>query len=111
MTDKLLVARDPFLADYKEKLREAVEGLKSVSGSGLRLLIVEMVRSRWIRDKRASYPYEVAWVLDRKEDNIAKIMRELSESGDIEQIGLSRGKKEQVGPYKPKTLRKASGSH
>ena len=109
MTYKLLAARDPFLADYKEKLREAVEGLKSVSGSGLRLLIVEMVRSRWIRDKRASYPYEVAWVLDRKEESLAKIMRELNESGEIEQVGLGRAKKEQVGPYRPKTLRKATG--
>jgi hypothetical protein len=99
---------DPFLADYKANLQEAVEGLKSVGGSGLRLLIVEMVRSRWIRDKRASYPYEVAWVLERKEEAVTRIMKELTDTGDIEQVGLGRGKNEQMRPYRPRTLRKAT---
>lgn len=110
MTDKLLIASDPFLQDYKERLQEVVREMKGVGASGLRLLIVEMIRSRWIKDKRASYPYEVAWVLDRKEDSMARLMKELSESGDIEQVGLGRGKKEPVKPYKPKTLRKTKPS-
>jgi hypothetical protein len=110
LTDKLLVAKDPFLADYRANLQEAVEGLKSVGGRGLRLLIVEMIRSRWIRDKRASYPYEVAWVLERKEEVVARMMKELTDAGDIEHVGISRGKNEQVRPYRPRTLRKATPS-
>ena len=103
-------SKDPFLAEYKQKLRELVKGMGSVGGTRLRFLIVEMVRSRWIRDKRASYPFEVAWVFDRKEEAVARIMKELSESGDIEHVGLGCGKKEAVKPYRPKTLRKVTRS-
>ncbi len=101
-----LVAKDPFLTDYKENLLEVVKGMKGVGGSGLRLLIVEMIRSRWIKDKRSTYPYEVAWVFDRKEEAIARLLKELVDSNDVEQVGLRGGKKEQVKPYKPRTLQK-----
>src|SRR3989442_15971956 len=43
----------------------------------------EMIRSRWIRDRRASYPFEVAWVFDRREESISGIMKKLEE----EEIG------------------------
>lgn len=101
-----LEAKDPFLVDYKEKLQEVLKGMRSVGASGLRLLIVEMIRSRWIRDKRATYPYEVAWVFDRKEEAVERVLKGLEESSDIENVGLSRGKKDVVKPYKPRSLRK-----
>jgi hypothetical protein len=101
-----LEAKDPFLVDYKEKLQEVLRGMRSVGASGLRLLIVEMIRSRWIRDKRATYPYEVAWVFDRKEEAVERVLRGLGDSDDVEQVGLGRGKKDMIKPYKPRSLRK-----
>jgi len=105
-----LEAKDPFLIDYKQNLEELVKGMKRVGGSGFRLLIVEMIRSRWIKDRRTTYPYEVAWVFDRDEKAVSKLLKELEESGDIELVGLGRGKKGLVKPYKPRTLRKTSPS-
>ena len=105
-----LEAKDPFLLDYKQNVREVVQGLKGVGASGLRLLMVEMIRSRWIRDKRASYPFEVAWVFDRSEDGVARVLRELEESRDVEQVGLRGGKKGLAKPYRPSSLRKAKSS-
>jgi hypothetical protein len=102
-----LEAKDLFLVDYKQNLQEVLKEMKSVGASGLRLLIVEMIRSRWIRDKRATYPYEVAWVFDRKEETIAKVLKGLEESGDIEQVGLLHGKN-LIKPYKPRSLRKTA---
>src|SRR2546421_2173310 len=100
-----LEARDPFLADYKENLQEVIKGMKKVGPSGLQLLVQEMIRSRWIRDRRASYPYEVAWVFDRREESISGILKKLEEEGNIEPAGLGRGKKGPIKPYKPRTLR------
>jgi hypothetical protein len=102
-----LESKDPFLADYKQSVQEVVKGMKNVGSSGLRLLMVEMIRSRWIRDKRASYPFEVAWVFDRGEDGVARVLKELEESRDIEPVGLRSGKKGLAKPYRPKSLRKA----
>jgi len=102
-----LESKDPFLVDYKESVREVVKGMKSVGSSGLRLLMVEMIRSRWIRDKRASYPFEVAWVFDRGEESVVRVLKDLEESKDIEQVGLRGGKKGLAKPYKPGSLRKA----
>src|SRR5437867_9196193 len=100
-----LEARDPFLADYKQNLQGVIKGMKKVGPSGLQLLVHEMIRSRWIRDRRASYPYEVAWVFDRREESISGIMKKLEEEGNIEPAGLGRGKKGPIKPYKPRTLR------
>ena len=100
-----LEAKDPFLTDYKKNLQDVIKGMKKVGPSGLQLLIQEMIRSRWIRDRRASYPYEVAWVFDRREEAISGIMKKLEEEGNIEPAGLGRGKKGPVKPYKPRTLR------
>ena len=100
-----LEAKDPFLVDYKKNLQDVIKGMKKIGPSGLELLVQEMIRSRWIRDRRASYPYEVAWVFDRREESISGIMRKLEEEGNIEQAGLGRGKKGPVKPYKPRTLR------
>jgi hypothetical protein len=100
-----LEAKDPFLADYKKNLQDVIRGMKKVGPSGLQLLVQEMIRSRWIKDRRASYPYEVAWVFDRKEEGVSGILKRLEEQGDIEQAGLGRGKKGPVKPYKPRTLR------
>jgi hypothetical protein len=100
-----LEAKDPFLADYKKNLQEVIRGMKKVGPSGLQLLVQEMIRSRWIRDRRASYPYEVAWVFDRREESISGIMKKLEEEGNIEPAGLGRGKKGPIKPYKPRTLR------
>ncbi len=100
-----LEAKDPFLADYKMNLRDVIRGMKKVGPSGLQLLVQEMIRSRWIRDRRASYPYEVAWVFDRREESISGIMKKLEEEGNIEPAGLGRGKKGPIKPYKPRTLR------
>ena len=102
---EVLEAKDPFLADYKKNLQEVIEGMKKIGPSGLQLLVQEMIRSRWIKDRRASYPYEVAWVFDRKEEAVSGILKRLEEQGDIETTGLSRGKKGLVRPYKPRTLR------
>ena len=100
-----LEAKDPFLADYKKNLQEVIKGMKKVGPSGLQLLVQEMIRSRWIRDCRASYPYEVAWVFDRKEESVSSVMKKLEEEGNIEPAGLGRGKKGPIKPYKPRTLR------
>ena len=100
-----LESKDPFLADYKKNLQDVIKGMSRVGPSGLHLLVQEMIRSRWIRDRRASYSYEVAWVFDRKEESISGIMKKLEEEGNIEPAGLGRGKKGQVKPYKPRTLR------
>jgi hypothetical protein len=100
-----LEARDPFLADYKQDLQEVVKGMKKVGPSGLQLLVQEMIRSRWIKDRRATYPYEVVWVFDQKEDAISRILKKLEEEGNIEPAGLGRGKKGPIKPYKPRTLR------
>ena len=100
-----LEAKDPFLADYKKNLQDVIKGMKKVGPSGLQLLVQEMIRSRWIRDRRASYPFEVAWVFDRREDSISGIMKKLEEEGNIEPAGLGRGKKGPIKPYKPRTLR------
>jgi hypothetical protein len=100
-----LEAKDPFLADYKKNLQDVIRGMKKVGPSGLQLLVQEMIRSRWIRDRRASYPYEVAWVFDRREESISGIMKKLEEDGNIEPAGLGRGKKGPIKPYKPRTLR------
>ena len=100
-----LEARDPFLADYKQNLQEVIKGMKKVGPSGLQLLVQEMIRSRWIRDRRASYPYEVAWVFDRREESISGILKKLEEEGNIDPAGLGRGKKSPIKPYKPRTLR------
>src|SRR5260370_38235125 len=101
-----LEAKDPFLADYKRNLQEVIRGVKNVGPSGLQLLVQEMIRSRWIRDRRASYPYEVAWVFDRREESISGVMKKLEEEGNIEPAGLGRGKKGPIKPYKPRTLRR-----
>ena len=98
-------AKDPFLAGYKKSLQDVIKGMKKVGPTGLQLLIQEMIRSRWIKDRRASYPYEVAWVFDRREESISGIMKKLEEEGNIEPAGLGRGKKGPVKPYKPRTLR------
>ncbi|OLD56307.1 hypothetical protein AUI46_01525 [archaeon 13_1_40CM_2_52_13] len=100
-----LEAKDPFLRDYKQSLQDVIKGMKKIGPSGLQLLVQEMIRSRWIKDRRASYPYEVAWVFDRREEAISGIMKKLEEGGDIEPAGLGRGKKGPVNPYKPRTLR------
>ena len=100
-----LETKDPFLADYKKSLQDVIKGMKKVGPSGLQLLVQEMIRSRWIKDRRASYPYEVAWVFDRKEESISGIMKKLEEEGNIEPAGLGRGKKGPIKPYKPRTLR------
>jgi hypothetical protein len=100
-----LESKDPFLADYKENLQDVIKGMKKVGPGGLQLLVQEMIRSRWIRDRRASYPYEVAWVFDRKEESISGILKKLEEDGNIEPAGLGQGKKGQIKPYKPRTLR------
>ena len=100
-----LEMKDPFLIDYKQNLQELAKGI-NVGSSSTRLLIVEMIRSRWIKDRRATYPFEVAWVFDRNDDGVSKILSALEESGDLEPAGLSRGKKALAKPYKPKTLRK-----
>ena len=100
-----LEAKDPFLADYKKNLQDVIRGMKKVGPSGLQLLVQEMIRSRWIRDRRASYPYEVAWAFDRREESISGIMKKLEEEGNIEPAGLGRGKKGPIKPYKPRTLR------
>ena len=102
--------QDPFLAEYKQSLREVVKGMKTVKSSGQQLLMVEMIRSRWIKDRRASYPYEVAWVFEKSEESASKILKGLEASGDIEQVGLGRGKKDTSKPYKPRTLRKTGVS-
>lgn len=101
-----LESKDPFLTEYKQNLQEVLKGMKSVSANSLQLLMVEMIRSRWIRDRRASYPYEVAWIFDRKEDAVSKVLKVLEESKDIEPVGAGRAKKGLVKPYKPATLRK-----
>ena len=101
-----LEAKDPFLIEYKQNLQEVLKGMGSVGRSGLRLLMVEMIRSRWIRDKRATYPFEVAWVFDRKEDAVSKVLKSLEESGDIGFVGLGRSKRGPIKPYKPGSLRK-----
>jgi hypothetical protein len=100
-----LEAKDPFLADYKKSLQDVIKGMKKIGPSGLQLLVQEMIRSRWIKDRRASYPYEVAWVFDRREESISGIMKKLEEEGNIEQAGLGRGKRGPIKPYKPRTLR------
>ncbi len=98
---KALETRDPFLVDYKQNLH----GMKNIGPRGLRLLILEMMRSRWIKDRRASYPYEVAWVFDKKDETISKLLKKLEESRDIEPAGLGRAKKGHAKPYKPRTTR------
>ncbi len=98
-------AKDPFLAGYKKSLQDVIKGMKKVGPTGLQLLIQEMIRSRWIKDRRASYPYEVAWVFDRREESISGIMKKLEEEGNIEPAGLGRGKKGSSKPYKPRILR------
>jgi hypothetical protein len=98
-------AKDPFLAGYKKSLQDVIKGMKKVGPTGIQLLIQEMIRSRWIKDRRASYPYEVAWVFDRREESISGIMKKLEEEGNIEPAGLGRGKKGPIKPYKPRTLR------
>src|SRR3989454_4623683 len=98
-------AKGPFLAGYKKSLQDVIKGMKKVGPTGLQLLIQEMIRSRWIKDRRASYPYEVAWVFDRREESISGIMKKLEEEGNIEPAGLGRGKKGPSKPYKPRTLR------
>ena len=105
--DHGLEANDPFLIDYKQKLQDLLKEMRNVGPNGLKLLMVEMIRSRWIRDKRATYAYEVAWVFDRKEDAVAKLLKTLEESGDIDLVGAGRSKKDPVKPYKPTSLRKA----
>lgn len=104
----MVEAKDPFLADYKESLREILKSMKGVGPSGLRMLMVEMIRSRWIRDKRASYPFEVAWVFDRNEDSVTRVLKELEESRDIEKTGLRGGKKDLAKPYRPSSMKKAT---
>ena len=107
---KALETKDPFLMDYKQNLQDIIRGMKNIGPSGLQLLIQEMIRSRWIKDRRASYPYEVAWVFDKKEEAVSKILKRLEESRDIEPAGLGQGKKGptkpfKVQPFKPRTVR------
>src|SRR2546427_12257437 len=92
-----LEAKDPFLADYKKNLQDVIKGMKKVGPRGLQLLVQEMIRSRWIRDRRASYPFEVAWVFDRREETISGIMKKLDAEVSIEPARLCRGK---TGPLK-----------
>ncbi len=79
-----LEARDPFLVDYKQDLQDVIKGMKKVGPSGLQLLVQEMIRSRWIKDR---------------------LLKKLEEEGNIEPAGLGRSKKGPVKPYKPRTLR------
>src|SRR5467141_355249 len=88
-----LEAKDPFLAGYKKSLQDVIKGMKKVGPTGLQLLIQEMIRSRWIKDRRASYPYEVAWVFDRREESISGIMKKLEEEGNIEPQDWDEGRK------------------
>ncbi len=102
---KALETKDPFLVDYKQKLQDIIRGMRNIGPSGLQLLIQEMIRSRWIKERRASYPYEVAWVFDKKEEAVSKILERLEESRDIEPAGLGRAKKGPAKPFKPRTIR------
>ncbi len=101
-----LESKDPFLVDYKEKLKEVVEGLKGIGSRQQELLVVEMIRGRWIKDRRASYPFEVAWVFGRDDRIMSRLLTRLEEKGEIEPAGLGRGKKGPIKPYKPRTTRK-----
>lgn len=98
--------KDPFLVDYKQSLQEVIKGMKNVGSSGTRLLIVEMIRSRWIKDKRATYPYEAAWVFDRNEEAVSKILKAVEVSGDVELVGRGHVSKGPAKPYRPRSLRK-----
>src|SRR5207244_12719749 len=91
-----LEARDPFLADYKKNLQDVIKGMKKVGPSGLQLLVQEMIRSRWIRDRRASYNYEVAWVFERREESMSGVLQKHAEEGNNEQAGVGRGKKDRL---------------
>jgi len=104
--DEGLESKDPFLVDYKEKLRAIVEGLRGIGSKQLELLVVEMIRGRWIKDRRASYPYEVAWVFGRDDGIMSRLLTRLEEQGEIEPAGVAPGKKGPVEPFKPRTLRK-----
>src|SRR5438034_11210626 len=97
-----LEAMDPFLIDYKQNLEELVKGMKRVGGSGIRLLIVEMIRSRWTKDRRTTYPYEIAWVFDRNQKAVSRLLKELEESSEIELVGMGRGWKAVARLYKPR---------
>src|SRR5207237_8816178 len=101
-----LEAKDPCLADYKQNLQEVIKGMKKVGPSGLQLLVQEMIRSRWIRDRRATYTYEAAWVFDQKEEAISRILKKLEEEGNIEPEGLGRGKRGAIKTYTSRTLRR-----
>src|SRR5947199_9843461 len=94
-----LEAKDPFLADYKQNLQEVIKGVKKFGPSGFQLLVQEMIRSRWIKDRRATYPYEVAWVFDRREEAISGIMKKLEEAGENERARQGRRITRAVKPY------------
>src|SRR3989442_7227259 len=100
---EVLEAKDPFLADYKKNL-QVVEEMIKIGPSGLQLLVQEMIRSRWIKDRRASYPYEVAWVFDRKEESVSAILKRLEEHRDIKPAGLAEGKSGPLRHYKRRTM-------
>jgi len=65
-----------------------------------------MIRARRIKDRRATYTYEVAWVFDQKEDGSTKILKKSEEDGNMERAALGRGKKAPVKPLELPTLRK-----
>src|SRR5206468_14319 len=101
-----LEAKDPFLIDYKQNLEELVKGMKRVGGSGIRLLIVEMIRSRWIKDRETTYPYEVGWVFDRHQKGVSKLLTELEGSGETELGATTHRYGPGQRPRQPRTLRK-----
>jgi hypothetical protein len=60
--------------------------MRGLDAGELALVVHYFIRNRWITTKRASYAYEVAWVLKRDRGAIGKALKRLEAHREIERV-------------------------
>jgi len=58
--------------------------MRGLDAGELTLVVHYFIRNRWLATKRASYAYEVAWVLKRDRGAIGRALKNSVAAGDIE---------------------------
>jgi hypothetical protein len=60
--------------------------MRGLDAGELALVVRYFIRNRWIATRRASYAYEVAWVLRRDRGTIGNVLRNLDAERVVEKV-------------------------
>ena len=75
--------------------------MRGLDAGELALVAHYFIRNRWLATKRASYAYEVAWVLKRDRGAIGRALKNSVAAGDIERVFSAQGQRRVF--YRPTT--------